>query len=82
MPGFVIQGIRGDLFFDVGAANFTGQPFRFRQNGLLVDGKASLGYGLSFNFLGLELHWDFARRTCACRRSGGRHTTFWIGQTF
>jgi len=82
MPGFVIQGIRGDLFFDVGAASFTGQPFRFRQNGLLVDGKASLGYGLSFNFLGLELHWDFARRFDGKHTFGGRHTTFWIGQTF
>jgi hypothetical protein len=82
MPGFVIQGIRGDLFFDVGAANFKGQPFHFRQNGKLLDGKAALGYGLSFNFLGLELHWDFARRFDGKHTFGGRHTTFWIGQTF
>jgi hypothetical protein len=82
MPGFVLQGIRGNLFADVGAASFGGQPFRFRQNGLLVDGKAALGYGLSFEFLGLELHWDFARRFDGKHFNGPRRTTFWIGQTF
>jgi len=81
-PGVALQGIRGNLFFDVGAANFRGQPFRFRQNGVLVDGKAALGYGLSFELFGLELHWDFARRFDGKHTFGGRHTDFWIGQTF
>jgi len=83
MPGFVLQGVRGNLFFDIGAANFKGQPFKFRgADGRFIDGKAALGYGLSFDFLGLELHWDFARRFDGKHTVGGKRTTFWIGQTF
>ena len=81
-PGVAIQGIRGNLFFDIGAANFPGQPFNFIQKGRLIDGKAAVGYGLSFNFLGLELHWDFARRYDLKDTIGKTRTTFWIGETF
>lgn len=81
-PGVVVQGIRGNLFFDVGGANFSGQPFRFMKDHKLVDGKASLGYGFSFNLMGLELHWDFARRFDGRHYSGPTQTEFWIGDTF
>lgn len=81
-PILVFQQIRGNLFFDVGAASFKGQPFRFRQDGLLKDGVASVGYGLSFNFLGLELHWDVARRFNGKHTVGKGRSDFWIGQTF
>ena len=81
-PGVAFTGIRGNLFADVGAATFPGQPFRFRQNGKLVDGKAALGYGLSFQLFGLELHWDFARKFDGKHTFGGRVTDFWVGQTF
>ncbi len=81
-PIMVFQQVRGNLFFDIGAANFKGQPFNFAQNHRLVDGKASLGYGFSFNFLGLELHWDFARRFDGKHTVGKTKTEFWIGETF
>ncbi len=81
-PVLVFQQVRGNLFFDIGAANFKGQPFNFAQNHRLVDGKASLGYGFSFNFLGLELHWDFARRFDGKHTVGKTRTEFWIGETF
>ncbi len=82
-PGVAIQGIRGNLFLDVGGATFAGQPFHFINGGRLVDGKAGVGWGLSFNLLGMELHWDFARRTDLRHAlPGGTHTSFWIGETF
>lgn len=81
-PGFVLQGIRGNLFVDVGAANFSGQPFRFMQNHQLIDGRAAVGYGLSFNMMGLELHWDFARRWNFKNYDGGFRSEFWVGETF
>jgi hypothetical protein len=82
MPGFAIQGIRGTLFFDIGAANFEGERFRFVEDGRLKDGLASVGYGIGFNLLGLELHWDFAKRFDLKHTEGGFRTSFWIGQTF
>jgi hypothetical protein len=82
MPWMVLQQVRGDLFFDIGGAKFNGQPYTFFKNGRLVDGAASLGYGLSFNMLGLELHWDFAKRTDLKQSYGKYRTEFWIGETF
>ena len=81
-PFLVIQQIRGNLFLDVGGASFPGQPFRFIQNQRLSDGLAAVGYGLSFNLMGLELHWDFAKRTNLKNASGKFRTEFWIGETF
>ena len=82
MPFLQLTGIRGNLFFDIGGAKFRGQPYTFMQHGRLVDGAASMGYGLSFNFLGLELHWDFARRSDLKQSNGKARTEFWIGETF
>jgi hypothetical protein len=81
-PIFVLTQVRGTLFMDVGGARFTGQPYKFFENGRLKDGFASVGYGLSFNFLGLELHWDFAKRTDLKNATGKYRTEFWIGETF
>ncbi|MEO8381432.1 MAG: hypothetical protein ABI779_17360, partial [Acidobacteriota bacterium] len=81
-PGFVIQQMRGVLFFDVGAAHFKDETFTFMKDGRLVDGKASVGWGLSFNFLGLPLNWDFAKRFDGKSTEGGFRTSFWIGETF
>ena len=74
--------MRGNIFFDIGGAKLPGQPYQFNQGGRLVDGVASLGYGLSFDFLGLELHWDFAKRTDLKQSLAGYRTEFWIGETF
>jgi len=81
-PAIVLQNVRGNLFFDIGGANFPGQPYKFASKNQLVNGVASVGYGLSFNFLGLELHWDFAKRTDLKHTQGGTRTEFWIGETF
>ena len=88
-PILTLQQVRGTLFFDIGAAEFAGKaslfqvtPFKFQEGGKLVDGKAAVGYGISFDFLGLELHWDFAKRFNGKQTEGKFRTSFWIGETF
>ncbi|PYQ48620.1 MAG: hypothetical protein DMF59_15505 [Acidobacteria bacterium] len=89
-PILAFTQVRGDLFFDIGGAKFNGQKCTFIEGGRLrhlgdepgACGAASVGYGLSFNFLGLELHWDFAKRTDLKHSYGGKRTEFWIGETF
>jgi Tol biopolymer transport system component len=81
-PIIAFTQIRGNLFFDIGGAKFYGQPYTFWKGGRLVDGVASVGYGMSFDFLGLELHWDFAKRTDLKQSYGKYRTEFWIGETF
>ncbi|MEO6487674.1 MAG: BamA/TamA family outer membrane protein, partial [Thermoanaerobaculia bacterium] len=87
-PIIVLQHVRGVLFFDIGGANFdgidvdTGQPFQFMEGGTLKHGRAAVGYGFSFNFWGLELHWDFAKRFDGKNTEGDSRTSFWIGNTF
>ena len=82
MPWLRLDGVRGNLFFDIGGAKFQGQPYRFIDHGRLVNGVASVGYGFSFNFWGLELHWDFAKRTDLKNSYGKNRTEFWVGETF
>ncbi len=81
-PILAFTQVRGNLFFDIGGAKFNGQKYTFMKGGRLVDGAATVGYGLSFNFLGLELHWDFAKRTDLKQSYGSKRTEFWIGETF
>jgi Periplasmic component of the Tol biopolymer transport system len=81
-PIVTFTGIRANLFLDVGAAALPGQPFIFWKNHQLVNGLASVGYGFSFNMLGLELHWDFAKRTNLRNTTGKFRTEFWIGEVF
>lgn len=81
-PIIVVQQVRGALFVDVGAAHFEGQPFRFIEDGKLKDGLASVGLGVSFNLLGLQLNWDFARRYDNGTLEKDFRTSFWIGPTF
>ncbi|HEX6179135.1 MAG TPA: BamA/TamA family outer membrane protein [Thermoanaerobaculia bacterium] len=95
MPWIVFQQVRGVLFFDIGAARYLGfdldslEPFKFLEDGKLRHGRASVGYGFSFEFWGLELHWDFAKRLERRDSSnnpidddGSFRSSFWIGQTF
>lgn len=81
-PVLVLQQIRGAVFFDIGAAHFEGRPFAFRRDGKLADAKASVGLGVSFNLLGLQMNLDFARRYDFEELEKGYRTSFWIGQTF
>ncbi len=80
--GLNFSGIRGQLFADIGGAYFKGQPYDFWQDGKLKDGKGSVGFGIMFDFLGLELHFDFARPTTFDGNLGKQQTSFWIGNTF
>jgi Tol biopolymer transport system component len=81
-PVLVLQQVRGAIFFDIGAAHFEGRPFAFRRDGKLADPKASVGLGVSFNLLGLQLNFDFARRFDLKELEEGYRTSFWVGQTF
>ena len=81
-PVMVLQQIRGTLFFDVGAAHFDDRPFQFIEDGKLRDGKAAIGFGVSFNFWGMQLNWDFAKRYDLDEIEKDYRTSFWIGQTF
>ena len=81
-PVLVLQQIRGVLFFDVGTAHFEGQPFQFASGRKLKDGKAAVGWGVSFDFWGLQLNWDFAKRYNGEEFESGYRTSFWIGETF
>ena len=81
-PIFALTEIRGSFFFDIGGAFFDGDHFQFQRNHQLADAKASVGYGISMNIFGLELHWDFARRTDFKTTDNRTRTTFWIGETF
>ena len=84
--------IRGRVFFDIGGAALKDQKFRFwdaSRHELLNHGQpgdtggvASYGYGIQFGFLGLTLHWDFARLTDLRKTYSGLRTSFYIGTEF
>jgi WD40 repeat protein len=82
-PVLGFRGIRGVIFFDTGAAWFSGIPFTFwsSKDHRLVDGIAAYGGGISFNLLGLEANVDFARPTDFKTNQSVR-TDFWIGTRF
>jgi Tol biopolymer transport system component len=83
-PILAFRGIRGVIFLDVGGAWFhTVQPFRFYNGDTnrLQDAIAAYGWGFTFNFLGLDLNWDFARRW-DLKQSSSFQTSFWIGTRF
>ena len=76
--------IRGHFFVDVGGAALKDQKFRFwdASQHQLLNGKASYGYGLQIQFLGLLLHWDFAHLTDFRKTYSGLKTSFYIGTEF
>ena len=82
-PVVVLQQVRGVIFMDIGAARFKDQEFEFIDDeGRLKDGRASVGWGFSFRFWGMQLNWDFAKRFDLKDTEGGFRTSFWIGETF
>lgn len=83
-PVLGFRGIRGNIFFDVGGAWFHKfQKFTFydSKNGRLKDAIAAYGWGVTFNFFGLELNWDFAR-PWDFKQSQKIRTDFWVGYRF
>jgi outer membrane protein assembly factor BamA len=85
-PVFLLQGIRGNLFFDVGGAwydDFEDFDFYDSDEGRLVDATAAYGFGVTVRFVGLDLNWDFARVTkFADDEDSNFETSFWIGTRF
>jgi outer membrane protein assembly factor BamA len=79
-----LRNIRSHIFLDVGAAALKDQKFRFwnASEHQLIDGRASYGYGLQFEILGLWLHWDFAKLTDFKKSTSGLKTSFYIGTEF
>jgi Tol biopolymer transport system component len=83
-PVLAFQGVRGNIFFDVGGAwfhDFQNFDFYDSDEGRLKDAVAAYGWGLSTQFLGFELNWDFARQT-DLKNPGSFRTSFWIGSRF
>ena len=82
-PGIGFSGIRGVLFFDVGAAWFPEvTDFTFIEDDRLQDAVASYGWGFTVNAFGLTLNWDFAKRWDLEESFGSFETQFWIGTRF
>ncbi len=78
-------GVRGVFFVDIGGAWFDDLgSFNFWNEDLdrLEDGVASYGYGLTVRFLGVDLNFDFAKRTDFETSDGAFESSFWIGTRF
>ena len=82
MPIIGFRDIRGKIFFDIGGAAHKNQDFTFYKDGVLVNGIADYGFGLSLKFLGLPLHFDFSRLWNLKQSFGGFKTFFYIGSEF
>ena len=48
----------------------------------LVNGLADYGYGISINLLGVDLHWDFAKKWDFRNSLSSFRTSFYIGTVF
>jgi Tol biopolymer transport system component len=86
-PFLSFRGIRGRVFLDVGGAWYDrfGQDFEFwnSEENRLEDAISSYGWGVTFNFGGIALNWDFARLWDFKDNLGsGFETQFWIGSRF
>ena len=85
-------GIRGRVFLDVGAAwydvngnefNYLGQPgFTLVEDGRLVDGVSSYGFGITVFVLGVPMHWDWVQLWDFKNRINDRQVEFWMGVRF
>ena len=84
-PAFLsFQGIRGNIFFDIGTAYYPElNDFELLDDDdVLEDAVASYGYGFTLRFGGLSLNWDFAQRYDLDQSIGSYETAFWVGARF
>jgi WD40-like Beta Propeller Repeat len=83
-PILQFRDIRGQIFVDVGGAALKNQTFRFwdSKERQLIDGRAAYGFGFQIEFLGLQLHWDFAKLWDFKKTQSGLKTSFYIGAQF
>jgi len=87
-----LGGIRARIFLDVGAAwynvdgeefNYLGEPgFTFLEDGRIVDGVSSYGFGLTIFVFGIPMHWDWVQLWDFKDKIGGRKVEFWMGVRF
>jgi WD40 repeat protein len=85
LPFMAIQGIRGNIFLDIGGAYYSSvQDFECwdSDENQLDDCLSSYGFGVSFRLLGLNLNWDFAKQWNFSDSLTGFETSFWIGRRF
>jgi hypothetical protein len=92
LPFLTFGGIRGRVFMDVGAAwwdvngnqfNYLGEPgFTFIEDGRLVDGVSSYGFGLTIYLFGLPMHWDWVKLWDFKSSYTDRQVEFWMGVRF
>ncbi len=82
-PFLALQGIRGNIFFDIGGAWFPEvDDFDFLDDDdRLEDAVAAYGFGISTRLFGLPVNWDFSKRY-DLKDSGSFETSFWIGSRF
>ena len=83
-PVLAFQGIRGRIFFDIGGAWFDEvQDFDAYDSdeSRLEDAVSAYGVGITLQFFGLNMNWDFAK-TWDFEESSDLKTSFWIGQRF
>ncbi|MFY9549919.1 MAG: hypothetical protein WAU32_02110 [Thermoanaerobaculia bacterium] len=93
-PILGFREIRGKAFIDVGGAALKNQPFQFWSNHRLcgngfpqgcngsVGGFSDWGFGVQTNFLGLPLHFDFAKLWDFKQSQSGFKLFFYIGPEF
>jgi outer membrane protein assembly factor BamA len=85
-PVIGFQGIRGVVFLDLGGAWWSDlEDFEVWDSELdqLGDAFAAYGYGITVRFGGLDLNWDFARRTnFGDLEDPGYQSSFWLGTRF
>lgn len=90
-PGFAFNNIRGILFIDTGATWFDDDQFNFE----FPDSEhfnpdrpdinyliGSYGFGISMNFIGLDLNWTWSKRTNFEDFPSSSRFNFWIGRNF
>ncbi|NNL47177.1 MAG: BamA/TamA family outer membrane protein [Acidimicrobiia bacterium] len=84
-PVFNFGSIRGVVFADVGGAwydDFEDFDFYNNDESRLEDGVASYGWGMTINWSGLNLNFDFAKQWDFDRSLTGYESSFWIGTRF
>jgi hypothetical protein len=81
-PILGFREIRGKAFFDIGGAAYKNQNFSCYANGQLQNCISDYGFGISLNFLGLPLHFDFSRLWNFKQSIGAFKTFFYIGPEF
>jgi outer membrane protein assembly factor BamA len=76
--------LRGLLFFDIGAAWYADQEFKFFEDDefRLATPRASFGFGISMNLGFFDLNFTFSKLTDLKDVSGGLEVDFYLGQTF